>query len=106
MKKPSGIKIGHRIFKIHYIDAAVRSKFTYGEIDFLPGDIYINERLIGTVLADSFQHEILHAFNHVHGITYQGGEDPEEDGTNSGSGSLTTLWADNPAVFKWWASLF
>ena len=106
MAMPTKLKVGHRTFSIRAIDAKERDEFGYAETDEFEGVIYINQSLRGTKLADAIMHEALHAFNHVHGITFGRDKDPEEDAVNSSSGSVTTILADNSAFRKWWVSLF
>jgi Zn-dependent peptidase ImmA (M78 family) len=106
MTTPTKLKVGHRIFTISVIDAQEREEFGYAETDGFEGVIYINKSLRGTKLADAILHEALHAFNHVHGITFGRKKDPEEDAVNSSSGSVTTILSDNPSFRKWWVSLF
>ncbi len=106
-KPPSVVKIGHRRFALNFAQPGEKGvDFTYAAVDEFEGNIYINQDMEGTKVADAVMHECLHAFNHTHGILFGDTSDPEEHAVNSSSGSWTTILSDNPKLRKWWVSLF
>jgi len=48
--------------------------------------------------ADTFLHELLHAINHLMGIT---DSSTEEEATTRQATALCTVWTHNPQVFQW-----
>ena len=94
LKRPTRLQILNQEFKVEWVST--------GDIH---GSVDLNDCVITMVkgypkgtMADTFLHEVIHAVNHVMGITDSTNE--EESTTRLATG-LCTVWKHNPKTFQW-----
>lgn len=84
----------NQAYKIEWVDSCE----DHGTVDLNKCVIQMAKGYPKKTTADTFLHELIHAVNHVMGIT---DATTEEESTTRLSTGLCTVWKHNPKVFEW-----
>ena len=99
MKRPASIKVLNLDYHVVWCDADWRDQTdSHGQHSYARQTIRI-QRTLPQVEADTLLHEVLHAI--ADGMSLDD-NCTEEDFVSRIATGLTTVWRDNPKVFKWW----
>jgi hypothetical protein len=88
------VEILNQMYKVEWVDACD----DHGNVDLNKCVIQMAKGYPRKTTADTFLHELIHAVNHVMGIT---DDTCEEESTSRLSTGLCTVWKHNPQVFEW-----
>ena len=94
LRRPTKVMILNQVFKVEWVDTCEN----HGCVDLDKCVIQMAKGYSKQTTADTFLHELLHAINHLMGIT---DSSTEEEATTRQATALCTVWTHNPQVFQW-----
>ena len=94
LRRPTKVEVLNQVYKIEWVDSCE----DHGTVDLNKCVIQMAKGYPKKTTADTFLHELIHAVNHVMGIT---DATTEEESTTRLSTGLCTVWKHNPKVFEW-----
>ena len=94
LRRPTKIEVLNQVFKIEWVDACE----DHGYVDLNKCVIQLAKGYPKKTTADTLLHELIHAINHLMGIT---DSTTEEEATQRQATALCTVWTHNPRLFEW-----
>jgi hypothetical protein len=94
LRRPTKVEVLNQVYKVEWVDSCE----DHGNVDLNKCVIQMAKGYPRRTTADTFLHELLHAINHLMGIT---DSSSEEEATTRQATALCTVWTHNPEVFAW-----